>query len=124
MLYNRNIVLQIIRTHFSEQVEAKVMECVADLEAYELEALFEDIVEYADLDLVDEMNVEDYTLDQDSQGCRVSGLLSVDALINGYIYFDKENMLIGSAKTNFDFVFGFDEYQDTFTGFSIESSLP
>ena len=69
------------------------------------------------------MIVEDYTLDQDSQGCRVSGLLSVDALINGYIYFDKENMLIGSTKTNFEFVFGFDEYQDTFTGFSIESSL-
>ena len=47
MLYNKNIVLEIIISNFEQQIEDKVSDYVIDLDAFMLEQIFEQIIDYA-----------------------------------------------------------------------------
>lgn len=60
MLYNKNIVHEIIISNFEQQIEDKVSDYVIDLDAFMLEQIFEQIIDYACVDYIESIEVEEY----------------------------------------------------------------
>lgn len=105
MLLNKNIVLEIIRSNFGEQIEFESTMRVMDMHGYELEEIFDFPIDYALLDLLGEMEVEEYSVAED--GKTVTGVLQVEAFIEGYVHWDGSDEYWGSGETVLGFKFGF-----------------
>lgn len=107
MLLNNNIVLEIIDSNFMD----KVMECCEDaimqMDDTDFMEYFDEDVENAYLDTIYGVNVEQYE-DEESDGIQeVLGILELDVLVNGYVYWDGEDIHIGDAEMILGFSFSF-----------------
>lgn len=109
MLYNRNIVLDILRSNFWDPIEEFTNRCIMDMNGMELERFLEYTVDYANLDFITEMKVIDYEVEkeEDSSGESVSGTLEVSAEIDGYTHWDGEDILSDSGEITLGFSFNF-----------------
>ncbi len=117
MLFNKNIVLEIIRTHFGDEIELQTAGCVMELESFELEDFFDDYVDYALLDVIDEISVEQFRVEEKKENsCTVEGILTVISLLEGYVHWEDEELYVGEAEATLAFLFRFaakaDEYFD------------
>lgn len=120
MLFNKNIVLEIIRTHFGDEIELQTADCVMDLESYELEDFFDDYVDYALLDVIDEINVERFEVEKEREnGCTIEGILTVISLLEGYVRWEDEELCVGEAEASLAFLFRFDVKADEYSDFKL-----
>lgn len=117
MLLNRNIILEIIRTFFSEQVEYQASKRVIEMCSYELEEIFGYPVDYAMLDTLGEMEIEEYSVADD--GKTVKGVFEIEAFIEGYVYWDEESEYWDASETRLVFGFEFNAEDAKASGFKI-----
>ena len=108
MLYNKNIVHEIIISNFEQQIE--------DLDAFMLEQIFEQIIDYACVDYIESIEVEEYHVQNRDEIDTITGILRVIVLLEGYVHWDGEDEFVEdqSAIINFSFTFANDnnEYVD------------
>lgn len=116
MLYNKNIVHEIIISNFEQQIEDKVSDYVIDLDAFMLEQIFEQIIDYACVDYIESIEVEEYHVQNRDETDTITGILRVIVLLEGYVHWDGEDEFVEdqSAIINFSFTFANDnnEYVD------------
>ena len=116
VLYNKNIVLEIIISNFEQQIEDKVSDYVIDLDAFMLEQIFEQIIDYACVDYIESIEVEEYHVQNRDEIDTITGILRVIVLLEGYVHWDGEDEFVEdqSAIINFRFTFANDnnEYVD------------
>lgn len=108
MLFNKNIILEILQSDFGDEIEAMVDVCVMDLEPAELESIIEYSVDYALLDEIEEMYVSDYEIENEGGRQVVSGILEVKAMISGYSHWDGEEVYVEDGSTGFGIGFVFE----------------
>ena len=119
MLFNKKIVLEIIRTHFGEEIEIQASGIVMNLESFELEGFFSSSVDFAMLDVIDEISVEDYKVETDGRACLVEGLLTVLAILEGYVHWDGEAEYIGNEEVPLTFMFQFIVNENKYSDFQL-----
>lgn len=107
MLLNKNIVLEIIDSNFIDDVINCCSDAVIQMDEGDLGECFDVDVEFADLDTVDAMRVEEYE-DEEADGVlEIEGTLEMDVFVNGYVYWDGENIYMGDAELTLGFSFSF-----------------
>lgn len=120
MLFNKNIVLEIIRTHFGDEIELQTAGYVMKLENFELEDFFDDYVDYALLDVIDEISVEQFRVEEKKENiCSVEGILTVVSLLEGYVYWEDEELCVGEAEASLVFLFRFSVKDDEYFDFKL-----
>lgn len=92
MLFNKNIILEILQSEFGEQIDAMIENCVMDLEPYELDTVFEYSADYAFLDGIEEMSIAEYEVEKEHGNESVCGVLEVKVSIIGYTHWDGEEV--------------------------------
>lgn len=107
MLFNQNIIAEILRSSFGNEIEEFVHDCVADLEDYDLEDVFTETVDFAVLDCIDEIAVEDYRVEDEEDGRTVSGELGITAVLDGFETVGSENVFKDTGVTVFEAAFSF-----------------
>lgn len=108
MLFNKNIILEILQSNFGNEIEAMVDACVMDMEPDELESIIEYSVDYAVLDEIEDMHVLDYGIENEGKQQTVSGVLEVRTMISGYSHWDGEDMYVEDGSTSLGIGFVFD----------------
>ena len=107
MLFNKNIVLEILRSNFAEEIDRCVEKCVESLDDLELESVFESAVDFAALDVIVEMEVEDYTVEKEDDERYVEGTFDVMVSVDGYERINGENVYKDSGIVHFEIGFSF-----------------
>lgn len=120
MNYNKNIVLDILRSNFWDEIEKFVMDYVLDLENDELIEVFETLVDYAMLDYIEEMSVDCYEVEQEENKKNISGVLDVVANIDGYAHWDGEGNLIDDGEIEIGIGFRFYEEEEEYFDIVLE----
>lgn len=117
MKFTRNVVLSIIQEHFEDEVYENTSRCVMDLNSDELEEDFDGLVDYAELDGIYEIDATDIEVEENDDVVTVMGILEVDASIEMYYYWDRENHHVGSAEKTLGFEFSFEVYDGEYGAF-------
>ena len=91
MLFNQNIISEILRSSFGDKIEAFTDDCVMELDDYELAYLFEETVDFAILYGIDEIEVEEYRVEEEGEGQKVSGTLEIMAVVDGFERIEEES---------------------------------
>lgn len=124
MLYNKNIVLDILSSNFWDSIEDFTNGCVMDMSSIDLDGVFEYMTDYAALDSITEMKVTDYEAEKEEGDIfkeLISGILEVSADIEGYAHWDGEDILIDHGEVVLGFSFSFyaekGEYTDLDLGY-------
>lgn len=116
MKYNKNIVLNILSSEFFEQIDEFVEQCVWELDGCELANIIYEGGDYAELDHIDGLWVLDYDVSQEEENEHISGTLEVSAVIDGYAYWEGEDIAVGSGFYTLGLAFEFlgfgDHYSD------------
>lgn len=120
MLFNKNIILEILQSDFGNQVEAMIENCVMDMEASELELLMGYSVDYALLDGIEEIYVTEYEVESEHGEQNVSGVLDIKAMISGYTHWDGEEMHVEDGVVNLVIGFYFETDGNQHTNLQLE----
>lgn len=115
MLLNKNVVLEILQSEFAEEIEMQTITCVMDMESYELVEIFENSVDYVEVDEIDELEIVKYNTEERGKNfLDVSGIMQMRVLLEGYVHWDGENMYIGSQHTFLAFEFSFSKEEEQY----------
>lgn len=120
MKLNKNAVLTIIEEYFWDELSSYIADCAISIEDDELDGIFESMVDYADLDEIYGLSVSNIELEEDGDTITVMGELHADLSLNGYVYYDGENICIGSAEHFMGFTFTFEIYDGEYGEFWME----
>ncbi|MGN1142469.1 MAG: hypothetical protein ACI4TF_14815 [Oliverpabstia sp.] len=116
MLHNKNIILNILTSHFWDDIVKHVSQYVIDMESNELERIFNDQIDYAELVGINQMQVVDYTVEREEH---FSGILRVDVEMEGFSYWDKEDYPVGFSDMSIVFLFSFCVTNRVYTDFDL-----
>lgn len=108
MLFNRNIILEILRSGFAKEIEIFIEQCIMALNEFELEEFFGMPADYAFLESVGQINVDNFSTASDENGQKVEGAFDVEVLVHGFQNIendDKKYMGTGSGILELDFSF-------------------
>ena len=119
MLYNKNIVLEIILSCFSDVLEKAIYEEVVNLDSYELENIFQQIIDFAEVGDIGDAEIEYYRVDTDEKMNKVYGIIKVDVSLDGYVHWDGENELLDTENHEFEFDFKFNDREEQYSDFEI-----
>lgn len=108
MLFNKNIILEILQSDFGEQVDTMIESCVMDMEACDLDSILEYSADYALLDEIEEMTVTEYDAEEEYDQTSVRGILEVKAMITGYTHWDGEEIRVDDGIVTLGIGFCFD----------------
>ena len=113
MLYNKNIIMDILQRNFWDEIESNVEKCVMRMKDSEIESIFnyEYSIDFAMVDCIEEMDIQDWNAEESQweKGTQtVSGTLDILAQIEGYKYWDGEHIPVGTAGINIGFFFQFE----------------
>lgn len=120
MLYNKNIVLQIIVSNFSNELEMAIYEATKDLDGFELEEIFEQLIDFAEVDDIGNTEVVDYKVDVCDDVNVLHGIIKVDVSLDGYVHWDGENEILDTQNYEFEFEFGFKDKEEKYYDFELE----
>ncbi len=84
MLFNANIILEILRSRFSKQIEDYLEQCIIGFDEYELLNFFAANLNAAVLINVGEMEVEDFSVEGENGNQNVEGHFRIQVTIAGY----------------------------------------
>lgn len=107
MFFNKNIVLEILKSNFTDEIGMCVGNFVASLDDLELESIFELAVDFAALYGIEEMEVEDYTVEEKDEGQNVKGTFEGRASVDGYERINGEIVYMDSGIIHFEVNFSF-----------------
>lgn len=91
-------VSSIIESNFMEELQAYVTECVANMDDYDLQPYFDNLVESAGYEGINSINVTSCEVIEDEDEQSYSGEMVVDTEVTGFVYYDRESHSIGSAE--------------------------
>ena len=118
MLYNKNIVHEIIISNFEQQIEDKVSDYVIDLDAFMLEQIFDQIIDYACVDYIESIEVEEYHVQNRDEIDTITGILRVIVLLEGYVHWDGEDEFVEDQSAIINFSFTFANDNNEYVGFN------
>lgn len=121
MLYNKNIILHILSGKFGDEIESYIQDCVMRMDSDELELYFKQELDYAVLDMINQMTVQNFEIEMDGEAqATISGILEVLADINGYVHWDNEEIYVGSAVVIIDLLYEFHTENEEYTNLYLE----
>ena len=118
MLVNKNIILEILNSSFSKEIESTIIDTVMDMDSYDLEEYFQDEVDYASLNSINDIHIENYEIDEEEQ--MVSGELTVMVSIDGYVYINGETLCTNSCDIQLGFIYQFSADGETYSDLELE----
>lgn len=124
MTFNKNIILGILLSKFSENIESEIIYSVLDMDEYELEHIFGQLTDYADLDDVGEMEVDSFEVQLRGQREEVSGALKVEVFLDGYAHWGEEDEFVDSIITIIRFRFSFIKEENKYSEFKMSRIFP
>ena len=107
MLARKESVLHIIEENFMKDLEYEVLTSVMGMDGYDLSQYFEQLVDYGDLEGMDDLGVEKFETDRDEERQTVSGILRLNAMVGGYVHWDEEDEYMESCEIPMEFSFSF-----------------
>lgn len=115
-MISKNDVLQIIEENFFQELAQSVEDSISNLESEEFESIFEQLVDYAELDTIDEVAIDNIEQEEDEAGVTIEGIMDVRVSLNGFVYWDGEYNYIEDGEYILGFAFSFfvegTEYSD------------
>ena len=118
MHYNKNIILEILQSNFGAEIESFVDCYVMDMDPGQLAGAFEQTVDYAVLDTIDEMDVVNFHVEKDiTDEEMMDGIFYVLAMLEGYAYWGGEHVFVGSEEIELDFHFSFLKFNGKYSNF-------
>ena len=106
-MISKNDILQIIEENFLQELEQSVEESISNLESEDLESIFEQLVDYAELDTIDEVAIDDVEQEEDDIGVTIEGVMDIRVSLNGFSYWDGEYNYIEDGEYILGFAFSF-----------------
>lgn len=123
MVLDEATVLEIITENFEKEIELEAAVGVMEMDSYDLEDCFDNSVDYADLDGIDEIEVEEVFVEEEEDTTIVSGTLTALVMFSGYVHWDGEEVLIGDADKYMQFTFSFEVKDDKYVDFEVECDM-
>lgn len=120
MLLDNETVLHIIEDNFMDDVEHEVLTSVMSMDGYDLSEHFDDLVDYGDLEGIDELEVEEFTTEKEEECQTVSGTLQLLATVGAYVHWDGEDEYVESCEMKMEFSFYFEIADQKYRAFEIE----
>lgn len=120
-MYNKNIILNILNNTFGDEIEEYVQNCVVRMESDELEEYIGQEVDYAILDRVTQMVVQDFEIVIEGENQElISGTLEVFAQIDGWVHWDCEEIYIESIILPIGLLYEFHAENDKYANLYLE----
>lgn len=122
MTYNNNIILNILQSNFWDEIEICVADYIISLDEFNLAENFDNIVDYAELDSINEMLVDSYEIKLEAEEDReyISGIIEIECSIDGYVHWDRENIAIDKGIVNVGVQFSFCSEKDKYYDLELE----
>ncbi len=120
MLFNQNIISEILRSSFGDKIEAFTDDCVMELDDYELADLFEETIDFAILYGIDEIEVEEYRVEEEGEGQKVSGTLEIMAVVDGFERIEEESEFRDTGTIAFGAGFSFHVEEGVYSDLELE----
>lgn len=120
MLLNNEAVLHIIEAHFADAVEYEILTSIMGMDGYDLSEHFDELVDYGDLGGINEITVTEFEFEKDGGEVVISGMLSVEAVIDGYVHWDGEDNFVESCEMKMEFKFSFEIAEGQYREFEME----
>lgn len=119
-MISKNDILQIIEENFLQELEQSVEESISNLESEDLESIFEQLVDYTELDTIDEVAIDDVEQEEDDTGVTIEGVMDIRVSLNGFSYWDGEYNYIEDAEYVLGFAFSFYAEGTEYSDFDME----
>lgn len=121
VLYNKNIILNILNSTFGDEIEEYIQNCVVEMDSNELKEYFEQETDYAVLDVLEQMVVQDFEVELDEENKElISGTLEISAEIDGYVHWEGEEIYIESAAVTIGLLYEFHAENEQYTDLYLE----
>lgn len=103
MLFNKNIILEILRSVFSDKIESFVDKCVMGFDEFDLELIFESLVDLVIFNSIEDMIVENFSVEDDDRGQNVFGMFEIVVSLDGFQgdYFVESEMAVLRIEFSF-----------------------
>ncbi len=98
MLLNNNIILEIIRDQFWDELEAFCWQRIWNMEAADLAYDFDNDIDYAEMEEITSLSLEGYEEEEEDGVQYVDGILEVVAVATGYAYWDGDHIPVDGAE--------------------------
>lgn len=106
---NRNSILTLLEEYFLDDIEIFTMECVGDFTSDELSMIFtEYLVDYAKLDVIDELKVTEVESEREEDIEIVSGEMVLNISVEGYAHWDGDEEYLGTEEAEICYKFCFE----------------
>lgn len=119
-MISKNDILQIIEEYFFQELEQSVEDSISNLESEDFESIFEQLVDYAELDTIDEVAIDDVEQEEDDAGVTIEGVMDVRVSLNGFAYWDGEYNCIEESEYILGFAFSFYAEGTEYSDFDME----
>ena len=123
MIYNRQIVLEILRSEFGKEIEQFVSRQVMNLNSDELEFFLDMPASYAMFNSVNKMEVYNYKAEKKagkSKGDYIHGIVVILAEIDAFVHRDEQEQYVDSVEVELEVFFAFDEENERFYNLRLE----
>lgn len=95
MKYDKNLVGTIIENEFYDDLYNYIAEIVEQLDGRDLDEAFDMYVDYAELDNIQSVNIQNVEQENEEKNVTIHGELEAEIFMRGYVYFDGENHCVG-----------------------------
>lgn len=119
MLFNKNIILEILRRNFADELETCINDSIANIDPDERVEIFDSWIDYTLMDLIEDISVESYSVENRTDEQVVSGVLSVLAIADGYVHWEGEDVFVDADEIEVMFSFSFHVKDSKFSKFSL-----
>lgn len=105
---NRNNILTLLEEYFLDDIEIFTMECVGDFTSDELSIFTEYLVDYAKLDVIDELKVTEVESEREEAIEIVNGEMLLNISVEGYAHWDGDEEYLGTEEVEICYKFCFE----------------
>lgn len=116
MRFNSNIILEVLKSNFAEEITLYVHKCIGQLDEYDLSNIFESEADYALADFIEGIEVEDFSTEDENDGKKVEGTLEIIVSISGY----DDRTFIGTGNIILGIGFSFHVENEKYTNVEFE----
>lgn len=120
MLYNKNIVGEILLSEFSEEIEANVEYYLLMIDQQRLQQYFDVPVEAIDFGEIDEVEVRQFDVEKEGAAAKVYGSVKISVYLDGYEMVKDDMLLVDTAKVDLGFGFSFEQKEKIYNNFKME----
>lgn len=108
MKFDKNLVSTILEHEFCQEIFEYAADSVMELGGEDLDSIFGQIVDYALLDTIEGVTLNNIEQETDEGECiRISGDMNIEMTLMGYVHFGGEDNYVGNVQECMDFSFSF-----------------